>query len=32
MDNGVKATIDARKMAFANAYELTNEFDNEIEE
>ena len=32
MDNGVKAAIDARKMAFANAYELTNEFDKKIDE
>lgn len=32
MDNGVKATIDARKMAFSNAYELSNEFDKEIDE
>ena len=32
MDANVKITIDARHDAFKNAYELSNEFDKEIEE
>ena len=31
MDSSVKVSIDARRDAFKNAYELSNEFDEEIE-
>ncbi|MBR5662929.1 MAG: hypothetical protein IKX00_04735 [Bacilli bacterium] len=31
MDSGVKQAIDARHDAFKNAYELNNEFNDEIE-
>ena len=31
MDSGVKMAIDARHDAFKNAYELTDEFNSEIE-
>lgn len=31
MDSGVKLAIDARHDAFKNAYELTDEFNDEIE-
>lgn len=32
MDNGVKASIDARYIAFENSYELTDEVRKEIDE
>lgn len=32
MDSGVKTSIDARHDAFKNAYELTTDFEAEIED